>query len=140
MFKLKILSVGKTKEVWLEEAIKEYVKRLTPLATLEFIWAKNDAQLLQFADKETALICLEVEGNSFTSEQFADFFSDQLQKGGSRLTFVIGGSDGLPKALKQRATLISLSPLTFTHQLARLVLIEQIYRAFEILKGSRYHK
>lgn len=139
MLKIKILSVGKTKEVWLESAVEEYLKRLKAVATIEFVWTKNDEQLLQLVEKEPLVICLDPNGSLMTSPQFAEFLFDQLQKGGSRLALVIGGAEGLPPPLKKHS-LISLSPLTLTHQVTRLVLLEQIYRAFEIAKGSKYHK
>ena len=67
-------------------------------------------------------------------------FQQQLEKGGARITFAIGGAEGFSEEVKKSYPLISLSPLTFTHQMTRLILIEQIYRATEILKGSKYHK
>jgi len=140
MLKLKIISVGKTKEEWLDSAIQEYVKRLKPTLTCEFVWTKNSEQLLQLAEKEPLCVSLDPNGALMNSEQFAHFVQNQFEKGGSRLTLIIGGAEGLPTKLKQSTSLISLSPLTLTHQLTRLVLMEQIYRAFEIIKGTKYHK
>jgi len=140
MLRLRILSVGKTKELWLEHGIEEYLKRLQNIASIDFIWAKNDEQLVTLALKESALICMDIGGKMMDSEAFSVFLHQHLQEGGSRLSFVIGGAEGLPPQLKKGYPLISLSPMTFTHQLARLILVEQIYRAFEIAKGSRYHK
>ena len=140
MIKIKILSVGKTKETWLTDAIDEYLKRLTPVATIEFVWAKNDEQLISFIEQESDIVCLDAQGSLMTSEEFAGFLIKQLESHGSRLTLVIGGSDGLPGNIKAKYPLISLSRMTFTHQITRLVLIEQIYRAFEIWRGSKYHK
>lgn len=140
MLQIRILSVGKTKEDWLEDAIGEYAKRLKASVTLDFIWAKNDEQLLQLAEKEPLLICLDAAGSLLTSEEFSTFLHKKLQQGGSRLAIVIGGAEGLPPKLKNHSNLISLSRMTFTHQIVRLVLVEQIYRAFEIAKGSKYHK
>lgn len=140
MIKLKILSVGKTKEQWLNDAFNEYVKRLSASVHIESVWAKDDAQLIEWARKESFYLCLDPAGRLFTSEELAHFFVQQWEKGGSRLTLIIGGAEGLPTEIKQRGILISLSPLTFTHQITRLVLIEQIYRATEIQKGSQYHK
>lgn len=139
MLKIKLFSIGKTKESWLEEAIEEYLRRLKPTVSIEFIWAKNDEQLVQLVEKEPLYICLDPVGKLMTSEQFSDFLVSKLEEGGSRLAFVIGGADGLPAALK-KASLISLSLMTYTHQITRLVLLEQIYRAFEIARGSPYHK
>lgn len=139
MLHICILSVGKTKEAWLEDAIQEYVKRLKPLAAFEFIWAKNDDQLLSLAQKEPLLICLDPTGKLMDSLDFAHFVQKKFIEGNSRVAFVIGGAEGLPNQLRKHP-LLSLSPMTLTHQLTRLILIEQIYRAFEIGKGSKYHK
>lgn len=139
MLKLNILSVGRTKEKWLEEAFEEYIKRLKPYAQISCLWAKDDAQLIEWAKKEGSFIGLDPAGRLMTSEEFSEFLMHSWEKGGSRLSMVIGGAQGLPDELK-KAPLISLSPLTFTHQITRLVLIEQIYRALEIQRGSQYHK
>jgi 23S rRNA (pseudouridine1915-N3)-methyltransferase len=140
MLKLRILSVGKTKEAWLDQAIEEYVKRLQGIIHFEFIWAKDNQQLLNLTQKESTLICLDPMGKHYSSEEFAHFFDAQCLKGGCRLAWVIGGAEGLPAELRKKPTLLSLSSLTFTHQITRLVLIEQIYRAIEINRGSPYHK
>lgn len=140
MYKLRIYSVGKTKEEWLEAAIAEYLKRLQATVAIEFILAKNDEQLIASVEKEEAVICLDPLGKMMDSEKFSSFLMKQLEAGGSRLAFVIGGPEGLPAVLRKKHPLISFSPMTFTHQIIRLILVEQIYRAFEIDKGSRYHK
>lgn len=140
MLKLKIVSLGKTKEKWLDEAFNEYVKRLKPYVKIECLWAKDNAQLIEWTQKENFHLSLDPAGLLFTSEEFANFLSLQWEKRGSRLTLIIGGAEGLPVEIKQKGNLISLSPLTFTHQMTRLVLIEQIYRSVEIQKGSSYHK
>lgn len=140
MLKLKIFSVGKTKEPWLEQALEEYLKRLKPVLTIDFVWAKNDDQLLSLVEKEPLVLCLDAEGSLMDSPQFASYLLSKFEEGGSRLAIVIGGAEGLPEKLKRNRSLISLSRLTFTHQIVRLVLLEQIYRAFEIAKGSQYHK
>jgi len=140
MHKIKILSVGKTKEKWLEEACGEYIKRLKPIVQFEFLWAKDTPQLIEWVKKEPYFICLDPAGQLMDSLQLSKFIVRSLEKGGSRLTLVIGGAEGLPQEIKAGATLISLSPLTFTHQITRLILLEQIYRATEIDKGTQYHK
>lgn len=140
MIKIHIISVGKTKEQWLEQAIAEYVKRLSVWTSLDFTWCKDDAHLLSQIEKESgSIICLDPAAVPFTSEEFAQFLEKKIVAGGSRVSFVIGGPEGLPAALK-RYPLISLSPMTFTHQIARLILVEQIYRAYTLLKGIPYHK
>jgi 23S rRNA (pseudouridine1915-N3)-methyltransferase len=140
MYHIRILSVNKTKELWLEAALEEFVKRMKPFANIEYIWAKNEEQFLALAMKQSRLICLDSTGKMMSSEAFSSFLLKKLEEGGSHLTLAIGGAEGLPAELKKKCPLISLSLLTFTHQLARLVLIEQIYRAFEIAKGTKYHK
>lgn len=140
MLKLKVLSIGKNKENWLDEALKEYVKRLKSCMAIEWIWAKDDEGLVELVQKEPSVICLDPQGKLFTSEELATFLAQAWEKSGSRLAIVIGGADGLPPILRKNYPLISLSPLTFTHQITRLVLIEQIYRSIEIQKGSNYHK
>lgn len=140
MLKIKILSVGKTREQWLESAFQEYSKRLKNCIHFTCLWAKDDSQLVEWSLKENFYLCLDPLGRSFTSENFAAYLSTCWQKEGSRLTFIIGGAEGTPLKVKQRGELISLSSLTFTHQITRLILIEQIYRTIEIHKGSNYHK
>lgn len=140
MIKIRILSVGKNKESWLDDALGEYVKRLKAKANIEFLWAKDDKQLVEWANRESLYICLDPKGIALTSEQFASFMQTKLEEGGSRLTWIIGGPEGLPAQLREHKLLLSLSTMTLTHQLTRLILLEQIYRAFEILKGTKYHK
>lgn len=140
MLKLKILSVGKTKEEWLESALSEYIKRLRPILSIEFQLVKTDEELLLATEKEPIIICLDPKGQKMDSETFAHYIQNKFVEGGSKLAIVIGGPEGLPLKLKKHKNLISFSDLTLTHQIIRLLLIEQIYRAFEILKGSKYHK
>lgn len=140
MLKLKIFSVGKTKEEWLEIAIAEYVKRLQKTIHIEFIWAKNETHLFELLEKEPLVVYCDSKGKHFTSEEFSDFLVKKFVDGGSRLSIVIGGADGLPLAIKTSKECLSLSKMTMTHQMIRLFLVEQIYRAFEIQKGSNYHK
>ena len=139
--RVRILSPGKTKESWLEEAIGIYTKRLRSTLELECVWVKDDAALLTQAGSVTGgCIALDPLGKSVTSEQFSELLFSELEAGGSRLSFIIGGAEGLPPELRAKAKLLSLSRMTFTHQMARLLLAEQVYRAVEIRKGSGYHK
>lgn len=135
-----LYSIGKTKERWLQEACEEYVLRLTPYAKIKSEWLQSDAQLLKAIASERLFICLDASGDQFTSIEFSAFLHEQIEKSGSRIAFVIGGPVGLPPVLRKHRPLISLSKMTFTHQCTRLILLEQIYRAFEIAKGSPYHK
>lgn len=141
MIKIKIYSVGKTKEEWLQSALALYEERLKSSLSFEWILAKNDEQLKQFLEKEANFICLDPLGKQHSSEEFSLFFRKSIQEAGSRLSFVIGGPEGVAPPLKAKSkALLSFSRLTFTHQIARLILVEQIYRTLEIEKGSSYHK
>lgn len=140
MMKVKIVSVGKNKEAWLEEALAEYAKRLQVIIEIQYEWVNDDAQLLRIIQKESNLVCLDPKGPMMNSEQFASFLRKKLETGGARLTFIIGGAEGLPDQIRENHPLLSLSLMTFTHQISRLILVEQIYRATEIWKGSQYHK
>lgn len=136
MFKVKVLTIGRCKEVWLAEGIAEYEKRLQGKVAIEWLIAKDDAQLIEWAEAEP-FIALDPKGELLTSEAW----SQKMVRFGSRFNFVIGGAVGLPGKLLEKARFRwSLSPLTFTHQMTRLILVEQIYRALEIDRGSQYHK
>lgn len=137
MIKIRILSIGKNKESWLDTALKEYTDRLKRAVKIDWVFVETDFELEKKIEGHT--LALDPQGKLLTSEAFSSFLLKEVEKGGSRLTFIIGGAEGLPPHLK-KFPLISLSPLTFTHQMARLILIEQIYRAFEIERGSPYHK
>ena len=140
MLRLKVVSVGRPKERWIEEGVEEYQRRLQPVMAIETVWVKDDNQLAALIIKEPRVVCLDPQGRLFDSEGFSSFLVQQFEEGGSRLAIVIGGAEGLPASIKEGKLLLSLSPLTFTHQLTRLVLLEQVYRAIEISKGSPYHK
>jgi 23S rRNA (pseudouridine1915-N3)-methyltransferase len=135
MFQIKILTVGKSKEPWLQAALAEYEKRLLPYVKLEWVLAKDDSSLSTLCLKEHKPIGLDPKGAPLSSEQF----SRDLLAALPRLSLVIGGADGLPKHVPY-ARLWSLSPLTFTHQLTRLILLEQVYRAFQIADNRPYHR
>lgn len=140
MIRIKLLSVGKTKESWLEEAVADYVKRLSSQVEFDFLWVKDDQQLEQKVTQESHVILLDPQGISMTSEGFSQFLFKEIEKGNSRIAIVIGGPEGLSESLKKQFPLVSLSKMTFTHQITRLIILEQIYRAFEIARGSQYHK
>lgn len=138
MFKVKILSIGKAREPWLKEALGEYEKRLKARMQIDWVLAESEKQLLQQALKEPYLIALDRTGVFLDSETLSQKL---FLEWGSRACFLIGGPEGLsPAALSHARFLWSLSPLTFTHQIARLLLVEQLYRAVEIDKKSGYHK
>ena len=141
--RVKVVSVGKTKEAWLQEAIGEYTKRLRgSQIDVSCMWVRDDNALCAQAEGPHPCVLLDEGGDLLTSTQFSRFLFDTLERGGSRATFIIGAADGLPPALldNPKHRRVSLSRMTFTHQMARLVLIEQIYRAAEIRRGSNYHR
>ena len=138
MFKVKIISQGKSKESWLNDALKEYEKRLTGKMEVEWILVDKAKDLEEKALKEPILIALDLQGKKRTSEEFSKAL---FLNWGSKITFVIGGPNGLcPEIKKHAKELLCLSTLTFTHQMVRLILLEQLYRALEIEQGSSYHK
>jgi 23S rRNA (pseudouridine1915-N3)-methyltransferase len=137
MFKVKIIAVGRSKEIWLDMALAEYEKRLQGRLQIEWLIAKESVSLFTYCRKEPLLIALDIKGELFTSEAF----SEKWMHLGARAAFVIGGPDGLSQEILKLAHFRwSLSPLTFTNQMARLLLIEQVYRALEIAQGTPYHK
>lgn len=141
MYHITIISVGRPKETWIEGGVNEFARRLVSVAQLDTVWVADDAALARALAKEKQVILLDPAGRMIDSIQFAELVVAKLVEGGSHLTFAIGGADGLPRDLDSpKRPRFSLSPLTFTHQLARLVLAEQLYRAFEIQRGSPYHR
>jgi 23S rRNA (pseudouridine1915-N3)-methyltransferase len=139
MFKVKIFSIGKSKEPWLKEALTEYEKRLSRQIEIEWCFAKDDTQLLEKATPP--LIVLDVEGEQTDSPGLAKKLGALFQANGSRLNFLIGGAEGIPKKILEQSVWVwSLSQLTFTHQMTRLILLEQLYRAVQIEAGTSYHK
>ena len=158
--KIKIVTVGKLKEKYLKDGIAEYSKRISRFATVEMIELADEKTPDRASDSENAkILCVEgnrilskigerefvvvlaIEGKTLSSEEFSKQLEQASINGSSTLTFVIGGSLGLSKEVKKRANLsVSFGRLTLPHQLMRLVLIEQIYRAFTIQQGSPYHK
>ncbi|CAM9143321.1 unnamed protein product [Pylaiella littoralis] len=127
------------------QAYDEYVKRLRPVLALDTQWHKTDEDLEAAVRKDTGVVvCLDEGGRQMNSQAFSEFVFSKLEEGGSRLTFVVGGAEGLPPGLKSKpphgGAKLSLSSMTFTHLWARALLAEQIYRASEIRRGSKYHK
>ena len=157
--KIRIVAVGKLKEKYLREGVAEYEKRLAPFASVELLetreeymaenpseaqrqqtLAKEGERLLRLVPEKSFLIVLDVKGKLLSSEALAKELASRALQGQSDLTFLIGGAFGLSPAVRDRADLrISFSPMTFTHQMVRLLLYEQIYRAFKINRGEKYH-
>ncbi len=140
MLKVKVITMGKCKEAWLQEALAEYEKRLSKRALISWVEAESEAQLAKLLESEP-YIALDPKGELLDSLSLSSKLMRLFVEKGSRITFGIGGPDGIPPSLLEKAIWRwSLSPLTFTHQTTRLLLVEQLYRAFEIDRGSPYHK
>ena len=155
--KIKIIALGKIKEKFLKDGIDEFLKRLTPYASVDIIEFSpieiRDENLIQKAleqegekilaniKNDSFVITMEILGKQLSSEDFAQKINEISMSGISELVFVIGSSCGLSPIVSNRANFkLSFSKMTFLHQFARLLLVEQIYRAFKILKGETYHK
>ncbi|RYG73342.1 23S rRNA (pseudouridine(1915)-N(3))-methyltransferase RlmH [Lentibacillus lipolyticus] len=157
---IKIIAVGKLKEKYLKQGIEEYLKRLGPYAKVQMVEVadekapenmseaemqevkrKEGERILLNISQDTYVITLEIGGKMLSSEQFATRLDELATYGKSKVAFVIGGSVGISEAVQKRSDLaLSFSKLTFPHQMMRMILLEQIYRAFRIMRGEPYHK
>lgn len=155
-----VVAVGKIKEKYLNEGIKEYSKRLSRYCSLniievddekapenlsdkemEMIKAKEGEKLLSKIPSGAFVVALAIEGKQLSSEALSQKISDIMVEGNSHIVFVIGGSLGLSGDVLKRANLkLSFSKMTFPHQLMRMILLEQVYRAFRIMRNEPYHK
>ncbi|MBQ6818625.1 MAG: 23S rRNA (pseudouridine(1915)-N(3))-methyltransferase RlmH [Clostridia bacterium] len=155
-----LICIGKLKEKYWRDAYDEYAKRLSAFCKLQLVELdetriadkpsqkeidlvveKEGEKILAKLPQTATVVALCIEGKQWSSEELSDFMSRQPTLGVSHIAFVIGGSYGLSPAVKARADVkLSFSKMTFPHQLFRVLLTEQIYRAFQIEKGSPYHK
>lgn len=161
--KITLVAVGAVKEPYLRQGIDDYVRRLRPYASLEIVEVKEEKapdrlsaaekgqvqareggrllQRLPEPSPQVKVIVLDMRGRQLSSEEMAAQLADWATYGAGHLFFVIGGSLGLSDAVRARADLLwSFSRLTFPHQLMRLMVLEQLYRAFKIQRGETYHK
>lgn len=157
---IKIICVGKLKEKFLKEGIGEFQKRIKTYANLEIVEVKDEAcpensselemekikevegeRILSKISKGAYVIALDIGGKSLTSEDFAKKIEDLSVEGISSIDFIIGGSLGLSESVKNKSDYrLSFSKFTFPHGLMRLILVEQVYRAFRIINNHPYHK
>ena len=157
--KITLITVGKIKEKYLRDAIAEYSKRLSRYCKLEIIEVadektpdhasdvventirdKEAERIMKYVKEDTYVITLEINGKLLSSEELSEKINHLGIQGTSHITFIIGGSIGLGKEVLARSDYaLSFSKMTFTHQMIRLLLIEQIYRAFKISRGEKYH-
>jgi len=142
-----ILIVGKKTggEKFISDGCIEYEKRLQPTMNVVTHFLKDDKQLVDAVKSHSmtkggVVLAMDESGTQYTSRSFSDMLFKSFETGGSHVTCVVGAFGGLPPEIKSNYQLISLSKMTWTHQMARLLLLEQIYRASEIKKGSAYHK
>lgn len=160
MLKIDLIVLGKIKEKYLNEAIDEYKKRISRFASLNIIELKDrdkpdklsDAELDKIIDEESEeiltkideqsfVITLEIEGKLLTSEEFAEEIKNVSVRGYSKITMIIGGSNGFNKKVSSKADLkLSFGRMTMNHKLMRVVLLEQIFRCFKIINNEAYHK
>ena len=158
--KITILAVGKLKEKYWKQAISEYEKRLSAYSKIELIEVPDEKAPENMSDKEieqvkakegqrllakikpqATVITLEIAGKMLSSEGLAQELQQRMTQGQSDFTFVIGGSNGLHKDVLTRSNYaLSFSKMTFPHQMMRVILIEQVYRTFKIMRGEAYHK
>ena len=158
--RITFITVGKLKEKYLKDGIKEYAKRISAYADIEMIEvmderipdkaslaeemlvkAKEGRKILDKVKQDDYMILLDVSGKEMDSVAFSKHIEKCMIDGKSTIVFVIGGSLGHGEEILSRAQLrLSFSPMTFPHQLMRLILIEQVYRAFKIMKNETYHK
>ena len=135
-----LLCVGRIKEAYFADAIAEYKKRLSRYAKLT-ITETTDEKLPALMERFDRCYAMAIEGEECSSEEFAAVIKRDMDTGKSRIAFLIGGSEGLSEEVKKKSDKrISFSRLTFPHRLMRVILLEQIYRAFRIIKNEPYHK
>ena len=154
--KIKIIIVGKTKSDYLRAGESDYLGRLKRDCQIEFVEIKEEPikgdnekkvveiegeRIIEKLDSDFFNIALDKKGKQFSSEDFAKLIEEKKDFAGAKICFIIGGPLGLDEEVLEKVNLIlSFSQMTFTHELIRLILLEQIYRALEILRGSKYHK
>ena len=147
---IKIICVGKIKETYFKDALKEYEKRLSKYTKLEIIElpdysydekkevVEEGKNILNKISEKDFVVTLEINGKNLSSEELSDFINKNISR---NITFVIGGSNGLSASVLDRSDYrLSFSKLTFPHQLFRVILLEQIYRSFKIINNEAYHK
>jgi 23S rRNA (pseudouridine1915-N3)-methyltransferase len=140
--KLVVLAVGKLRDAWVQEGCEEYARRLRPKLPLELVELKDDDELVRRLSKTRGRVwALDERGKQLSSEELARKLQELMNSGEAGVSFLIGGADGLPQPLVAKADFHwSLGRLTLPHRLARLILLEQLYRAMSILRGEPYHR
>ena len=157
MIRVKLIMVGKIKEIWIREGVEYYKNLLKPQVELKiaeikeekltdprsvkYVLEKEADRILSSLEEPSIGIVLDVKGENKSSEDLAKFFETCLNRSENAFTFVVGGASGIsPKVINACPVKLSLSRMTFTHEMSRIILLEQIYRAFSIIRGTKYHK
>lgn len=147
MLKVTVVAVGKLKERFWRDACAEYIKRLGGYCKLDVCelpdsnMQQEAGLILEALPGKATVVLLDIQGKPTSSEGLAQLIEDRTVEGVSHIAFVIGGSDGVADAVQRRADVrLSFGPITLPHNLARVVLLEQIYRAFKIIRREPYHK
>ena len=157
MVKIKVVAIGKTREGWIKEGILHYQKLLKKYVELELIEIKEEKitksrgietildaeaeKVLRYTKRPSLCIALDITGKDISSESFARLLEENLNRGYGEFIFILGGALGLSrKVLDVCPIKLSLSQMTFTHEMSRLILVEQLYRACTIMRGEKYHK
>lgn len=152
-----VIAIGKIKEAYFRESINEYIKRLSSYCSLKIVeipsepifdekdykkYKQNEAKkILQYLNTNSYIITLEIEGKQLSSPDLAQKINGISNDGYNELTLIIGGANGLDDDISKKADFkLSFSKMTFTHQMIRVILLEQIYRAFKILNNENYHR
>ena len=155
--KIKIIAIGKIREKFIKSGVDEFLKRLTPYTNIEVLELlpteiRDETMISKALDDEaykifshikpqSFIITMEIAGTELSSEDFAGQLQTVINSGVNEITFIIGSSHGISPIVSAKANMkLSLSKMTFLHQFARLILVEQIYRAFKIMRGETYHK
>jgi 23S rRNA (pseudouridine1915-N3)-methyltransferase len=138
---LAVVAIGKLKEAWVQEGCAEYAKRIRGKLPLEVIEVKDDADLVRKIPPRFKLWALDERGKELSSDELAGTLQKTMNAGVAGVALILGGADGLPHELVARADFVwSLGRLTLPHRLARLIVLEQLYRALSILRGEPYHR
>lgn len=139
--KILILPIGRIRTAAISEIAADYAKRLKHYTSFDIIPCRDDREALSSVKEGDLFVMLDAKGSEQSSEGLAKFLSDHQMRGTKRLVFFIGGPEGPGEAVRKRSNInLSLSRMTFPHELAQAILLEQLYRAFTILKGEPYHK
>jgi len=154
---IKIIYVGKTKQSYIREGESLYLKRIKRYCSLSIDWVRDEKinssrmpeqikeieaeRLMKSFSKSSYKIALDKDGEMLTTEQLTERITELQKRGIKEIVFIIGGALGLSSHLVDRADMVlSLSKMTFTHQMTRIILLEQLYRSFTIMRGEKYHK